>query len=420
MLGVIVKLAQPPDSGGLGRDTYGTRAHGLRALYELLEELEVPTERALVPPSTALGDDVCLVLWAPDPRMVRTEPAHLHQVARWVRGGGRAIVAPSYGSGAPPSGRALPGELCPETTVLAELGLPGVSIESDDAPAREEADGSPGAGEAEGPLLPFLPKRRSAQYRARRVHAEGELSGMGGIVSSLKTPAQGLRVIARPSEPPPDGRLTIRDGDDAARDVVALYRVGRGEVVVVSDAALFLNRCIAEEDNAVLAVNLLGRFGARVVFDEFYHGLTVRGNPVWLLTRHPYGLFVALLLAATGLWIWRASVRLGPPVPARACERRSIGEYVDAMAHLFHRSGHRRFVLDELRRGVLWSLRRKLHLSPRLEDAESVARAMERRHPDAAARLRSSVQKARELIRARREPAMGPVVEAAREMTRCL
>ncbi|MHC4200386.1 MAG: DUF4350 domain-containing protein, partial [Planctomycetota bacterium] len=258
-----------------------------------------------------------------------------------------------------------------------------------------------------------------------------ELAFLGGSVSSLKVPADDLCVIGPASKPEPSGRVFLLSETGVEYDLVATYALGDGEIVVVSDPELFLNRSIAEQDNAVLAVNLLGRTGrralsgssngvGRAVFDEFYHGLTIRGNPVWLLTRHPYGLFVALLAAATALWVWRERVNLGPPLPASAARRRNIGEYVDAMARLFHRSGHRRFILREIRGGTLWALRRRLHLGPDHETPEDVAKALARRDPEAAEALRSASAGVDAILREQEEPGLRALVRAAEEMTRCL
>ena len=44
-----LELAQPPDSGGLGGDSYGTRVQGQRGLFEILADLGIPVERILAP-----------------------------------------------------------------------------------------------------------------------------------------------------------------------------------------------------------------------------------------------------------------------------------------------------------------------------------------------------------------------------------
>ena len=70
-----LELAQPPDSGGLGHDSYGTRVHGQRGLFEILTGLGIPVERILGPPTAVVGREVTLVLWKPQPDLVQVEPA---------------------------------------------------------------------------------------------------------------------------------------------------------------------------------------------------------------------------------------------------------------------------------------------------------------------------------------------------------
>ena len=91
------ELARPPDSGGSGRDSYGTRALGQRGLFEILADLGIPVQRILAPPTVVVGREVTLVLWEPQPDLVQMEPAYLHAVAKWVEGGGRVVVAPAQG-----------------------------------------------------------------------------------------------------------------------------------------------------------------------------------------------------------------------------------------------------------------------------------------------------------------------------------
>ena len=49
LLGMVVSLMQPPDREGLGSDSYGTRARGYKAVFDLLEELKAPSGEKFVP-----------------------------------------------------------------------------------------------------------------------------------------------------------------------------------------------------------------------------------------------------------------------------------------------------------------------------------------------------------------------------------
>ena len=96
LVGACVSLLRSPTGGGLGVDTYGTRGHGFRGLFEILEQLEIPVERTTVPPDRMLDRNMTLALIQPSPEIVSTEPAYLNAVGRWAHGGDRRrrAVAP--------------------------------------------------------------------------------------------------------------------------------------------------------------------------------------------------------------------------------------------------------------------------------------------------------------------------------------
>src|ERR1700722_19752298 len=81
LLGGLLAFLRPP-GGGLGIDSYGTRGHGYRGLYEILAELKIPVERAEVPPTRILKPDATLALIEPSPEIVSTEPVYLHAISK--------------------------------------------------------------------------------------------------------------------------------------------------------------------------------------------------------------------------------------------------------------------------------------------------------------------------------------------------
>ena len=90
LVGACVSLLRSPTGGGLGVDTYGTRGHGFRGLFEILEQLDIPVERTTVPPDRMLDRNMTLALIQPSPEIVLTEPAYLNAVGRWVARGERS------------------------------------------------------------------------------------------------------------------------------------------------------------------------------------------------------------------------------------------------------------------------------------------------------------------------------------------
>ncbi|TVM34648.1 DUF4350 domain-containing protein [Oceanidesulfovibrio marinus] len=264
---------------------------------------------------------------------------------------------------------------------------------------------------------------RMERTLTRTVTPEGELGSlwqgleqvsMADETQCLLPPAEG--------EPEPDGVLAFEAHNGTTAYLAAVYRRGKGLVVVVADPLLLTNAMLARPGNAYTALGPLAHYDGQrgeVVFDEFFHGLTVRGRPVWLLTRRPYGLVALALLLAAGLWCWRSGSRLGPPLPAIVPTRRSMEEYLEAMSGLFLRGEKQSFLAQELKAGVLWWLGRRYRLGYGEEDLEAVSRAMARRDPESAERLQSAVHEL-ETLAARRKPSVKRLVAAARELTRCL
>jgi hypothetical protein len=70
--------------------------------------------------------------------------------------------------------------------------------------------------------------------------------------------------------------------------------------------------------------------------------------------------------------------------------RRDIQEYVSAMGSFFARgSGHRRFLVHEVRDGVLRHICDELHLPPHTTNAEAIVTALTRRNPQRGSALES-------------------------------
>src|SRR5262249_13194320 len=147
-----------------------------------------------------------------------------------------------------------------------------------------------------------------------------------------------------------------------------------------------------QADNSVLAARVMAQSDRPVIWDEFYHGLTVRGNPLFLLTRSGYALVATAILAIVLVWVWRQAIFLGPPVAPATAPRRTLAEYIDAMANFPHLgAGSLHFMLSEFRHGVLSSLRRRLGLHRGQESAEDIATALGRHDPEAARQFRDAV-----------------------------
>jgi hypothetical protein len=121
--------------------------------------------------------------------------------------------------------------------------------------------------------------------------------------------------------------------------------------------------------------------------------LTVRSNPLWLLSRFPYGILAASVVVTTVLVGWRAARFLGPPLASRPVSRRTLSEYIEAMSRLLNRSRQPvPFLLREIRHGLLWRIRHDLGLPPGQDDADKLVRTLQRRDPELAANVRDAIR----------------------------
>lgn len=131
--------------------------------------------------------------------------------------------------------------------------------------------------------------------------------------------------------------LTYHIGDDQAA-VVADAQVGKGRVVLLTDPYVVANNGISQDDNVILALNLLAeRPAGKIAFDEYHHGYGAstageglmayfRGTPVpWMMAQA--GLIAAVVVYSYGR-------RFGRPIPLRRERRTTNLEFVSSMANI--------------------------------------------------------------------------------------
>ncbi len=398
--------ALQPQASALGEHTYGTERLGLRGLYETLEQLEIPVSRRTTPPPDDLPVDTTLVLWAPNPMLITYEPAHLQQVSEWVRAGGRVVISPGVATA----------EEAEQLSQLAEsfehfnedvwsaLGLEAVQVNRlirSEIPERRAED------DPELVVSTVLPTD------------EGPATNE---VKELYTYGPDLPVVETTPEAEVLWETLIEDRDGDPRSIATALGHGEGELVVVSDPTLLENNCLARGDNAVWGVRLLTDEGRRgVVFDEFYHGLSVRGNSWWLLTLPTYGTLAAAGLVVLGLWTWRSGSLLGPPLPAPLPSRRAIGEYIEAMSRFFLvGKDARAFLVRELQLGVYRHLCREFGVPPKGKSSEALVSAIRRRDPQLADQVRDAFEAAFELCQQPKRPDAESTRQVMAALVACL
>jgi hypothetical protein len=417
----IVGMLQTPDSGGMGRDSYGTRAGGYRGLYEVLGELEIQTQRRLAPPEPEDITASTLALLSPDPGVVGYEPTYLQRLLPWIEEGGRLVVAPSERD--PPA--ALPGQdagRAPGLLEVLELEAVGV-VPAGDAAGHRRRRSSPRIRTAEeiaGEIMEGFAGEPPPLIEVP-VHVHGPLQTLAAGVGRLTIPEGSVMTLAIGEAHPPDGTIEWTDGDGVARALVARFPRGSGEVIVVSDPLLLTNRLLAGSDNSVLAVRLLSPEGEAVQFDEFYHGLGVRGSPLYLLTRVSYATVATGLLLLLGVWTWRTGVFLGPPLPDQTTSRRDISEYINAMGRFFA-TGHRGRprLVQQVRDGVLRQISEEVGLPPDTSDVERIAAALARHDVPRSEMLLTAARAVDDQLRTRGHWSESQTLNSMQRMTDCL
>ena len=403
VLGMCISMLRPNDTKGLARDSFGTRGGGYRGLFEVLEEIGVAVRRDVAPPPAEDGTNYTLVLLNPNPRLIEVGPKYLHAVRDWVERGGRVVVTPSTLHDTVQQARPRP-EGAPEIDVLSALGIDGavtVGDVSEDFVERDYTAENTGRGDRAGSSE--LDEDSWAEEWAQRfprllppdtiaVTLEGSLAPLAADVRQLAVPGEGFLTLQAESEQLA-GAVRAVGKDDKNLLLAAVVRRGAGEIVVVAEPEIWSNRLIAQAANSVLAAHLIAPEGRPVTFDEFYHGLSVRGNPLYLLTRPGFAAgFLGLLLVA-GVLAWRSAMYLGPPLSALRPSRRDLGEYVSAMAQFFCRGrGSRRFLAGEIRDGVLRQICQELKLPLDTLELDRITSALERRDRGRAERLEDAVR----------------------------
>ena len=404
MIAGTISLMGPPDSHGAAVDSYGTRRDGYRAVYELLSAFDVPVERRIGPPSPDLPTSTTLVLWMPHHDLIANEPAYLERLLPWVERGGRLVVAVQ------PPGRNWLATMTQATargkgddlwTTLKLKGVQPIPIalrETDDDPNRaltrpQNFNSTAARREQIRRALEESMGVHPVEFTTVTAKVSGTFERLQDRVRQLQFPAEELGGLEIDDAQTARGVIECVRPDGDPWTVAATFERGRGEIVVVAEPMLLMNASLGQADNGVLAYDLLASGGRSVVFDEFYHGLSVRGNPLWLLTKSSYAVVMIALVGLLALELWRLAILLGPPLDAPTKSRRTIIEYIEAMARFLHRArDSRRFLLCEVREGVLHTVGHRLGLPPSKHHPAAIAAKMAKRSPREADQFREDMR----------------------------
>lgn len=430
VLGAMISLFWGGDrQSTVGRDSYGTRTNGYQAVYELLEELDYHTDRSLIPAAPSNSTSTSYVLWSPQHRLVQTEPSYFTKLAQWVREGGRLVVTPSWKDYfheetiCQQCGQARCE--CQVVSMFEELGLQGVHVEE----GRTLEVALDGAGKSTqnnsrredlGDVIREVFKYKERPTSDFEISVKGDWKSLGNEAIRVKLPTDEFWGLTF-EETLPIASISIEGTGKGENPILAAkFPMGSGEIVVVCNPHLASNGNLGGGDNSVLLAHLLTGSRQRVVFDEFYHGLTVRGNALWLLSKRPYAVITTSILFVVGMWIWRHAIFLGPSRPEVPASRRSLGEYVEAMSRFMLTSRESaRFVLNEVRAGVLWQFSKILGLPPQQQNTEVILNLLSRRQPEQAKQLEAALTIVDSTLKNPRA-SRDEILQATRKVSDCL
>lgn len=192
----------------------------------------------------------------------------------------------------------------------------------------------------------------------------------------------GARIAVPVGDPPAtevDGVRTVRAGRSGSWEVVGQLRPilaggdggpvialagnsGAGRVVALADPAPVQNGFLAAEDNAALALGLVGPPNRTVLFAEGAHGYGDSEGLAALPRR--WRLALAGLGLAAGIWLYGRSRRLGPPEDEARALPPPRWAYVDAVAGTLDRTRRPQEAAEPVRRQARELIARRAGLPP--------------------------------------------------------
>lgn len=390
ILNVIV-LLQPLDNDGLGRDSYGVYPSGHRAVLEVMTALDLPAKRTHAPFDSRIGRQVTYALIGPDVGLLNAEEAAIRRMKQWVESGGRLVIG--FVDGWASSKWLDAFDLEEVQFVSFESGEPlydrsGTDSEADIPPAirkamedrrqRQEARRERTFGEDIEEIITARPPELQ-HYRV--AECTGSFQEACRSVQTLAL-RKGGNVAIDSGSSNPNSILTITNSHEA-QVLIAEFERGDGSIILVGDISVFDNLSLREGDNSVLLVKLLSEGRESIVFDEFFHGLSIRGNPVWVFTQPGYRAIAILLLATVVLFLWHECPQFGNLPPPEAARRRTLEAYLNAVSRLMLRTRtHTQRLLLESRDAFLWRMARRLRLAGERNQIEAIRNRLSRIDPE--------------------------------------
>ncbi|MEW6531163.1 MAG: DUF4350 domain-containing protein [Thermodesulfobacteriota bacterium] len=280
--------------------TYSVEPTGCKALYMVLDQLGLPVKRLRRSLSELRRYEGVLVVI--QPRRVKYSERETARLKEWVRNGNRLIIIEGF----PP--------------VRSEKGVDAELMKR--LPAPKPDDGKVALARSFGLRL----KRGTSQGRRTIPLTDAAFPYVRHISASA---------VSRWQETPSGWKNLAADEDGP---LILSKRLGRGQVVAISDPSFLGNRHVSEEQNLKLALALMLQDPrpAAILFDEYHHGY-IQPETIWHYVVTSSFAWIWLQLAiGLGLFFYsRRAQYAGRFRTMAAPAGRSTLEYVDSMAGIF-------------------------------------------------------------------------------------
>ncbi len=135
-------------------------------------------------------------------------------------------------------------------------------------------------------------------------------------------------------EPGPEWRVLA---ESEGRATVVERNLKGGTVVLVGDSFPLSNQGLSETGDGALVTHLVGP-ARRVLFDENQFGVSETGSVAVLIRKYHLEAALGVLLAAAGLFVWRAASPFLPPREKRDASRVSGRDAHEGLAALLRRN----------------------------------------------------------------------------------
>jgi hypothetical protein len=197
---------------------------------------------------------------------------------------------------------------------------------------------------------------------------------------ALATDASSTQILSRAT-------MDNAPASDAAAGVVV--RHGKGRVIVLASGSMLQNRALGLSDGGVMFARLLHAYaaGGPVLFDEYHLGVGEKRSLVRYLREAGATPFLAQLLLAVFLLLWRSGARFGGVRELARKAPAGTASFVGAIGSVFVRTADDSGALRILAKQALARVASYHHLA--LSSAHNLARTLaDRGLPEAAEAVR--------------------------------